>query len=105
MTLSWTHPKSWRDLRAVRLLVTSGAGKQVGSVTVHPTRDRISGQGALRIVRRTTHVAHKGKTVRVTLGLRLARSLAGEDLAVHVQATDRRGRRQLERSAGIIRAP
>ncbi len=35
--------------------------------------------------------------------LRLDEALAGQTLKVEVEATDRRGRRQLERNAGTIR--
>jgi hypothetical protein len=48
-------------------------------------------------------LSRKGKTVSARLALRLARSLAGRRLRVEVKATDRRGRRQLERDAATVR--
>lgn len=45
-----------------------------------------------------------GKTVAAKLALRLDKSLAGRTLKVEVEATDRRGARQLERDAATVRA-
>jgi len=50
-----------------------------------------------------SRLVRKGTTVNARLALQLDRSLAGQTLDVDVEATDRRGRRQLERDAGRIR--
>ena len=54
-------------------------------------------------MRRASRITHKGKTVTARLSIRLAKRLAGQTLALEVEATDTRGRRQLERGAGTIR--
>jgi hypothetical protein len=87
MKLSWTHPKGWRELRSVDLLLFDEANRQVGAVKV------MAG----------SRVRHHGKTVTARLALRLPRSLRGQSLRVAVQATDRHGRKQLEPDAGMIR--
>jgi hypothetical protein len=43
------------------------------------------------------------KTVTARLAVRLDQSLAGQSLTAEVEATDTRGRRQLERDAETIR--
>jgi hypothetical protein len=54
-------------------------------------------------MRKHARVSRKGKTVTARLALRLDHSLAGATLSADMQATDTRGRRQLERDAGTIR--
>jgi hypothetical protein len=48
-------------------------------------------------------LTRKGKTVAARLAVRLDDSLAGQQLTAEVEATDTRGRRQLERDAGTVR--
>lgn len=59
--------------------------------------------GAVTLVRRASRMRRAGTTVRAQLGLRLDPSLAGRRLALDVEATDVRGRQQIERGAGAIR--
>jgi Ca2+-binding RTX toxin-like protein len=100
--LSWTHPRSWRDLRAVRVSLYRG-GRVVGTVKARPGSARLTGTGAVELVAAGSKLSHRGKTVTAKLALRLPKSLAGQDLRVDVQATDSRGRTQIEPSAGLIR--
>jgi RTX calcium-binding nonapeptide repeat (4 copies) len=102
LRLSWRHPKAWRKLRTIELRLTQGA-LPMGTVTIRPRSERIDASGALRLDRDATRLTREGKTVTVRLALRLDRSLAGQRLRVEVEATDRRGARQLERDAGTIR--
>ena len=52
---------------------------------------------------RLTPKVLRGKAVVAKLALRLDESLAGQMLGAEVEATDRRGARQLERDAGTVR--
>jgi serralysin len=100
LRLSWRHPRAWKQLRTIQLRLTQD-GMPVGEVTVRPRRERIADNGAIR-VKRSRIVTH-GKRVTARLALRLDESLAGQTLRAEVEATDRRGRRQLERDAGTVR--
>jgi hypothetical protein len=99
-TLRWTHPDSWRRLRAIQLRMYDGA-EQVGTVSLNPRAERITAKGALKVSGST--LRHHGKTVTARLRLRASQSLAGQTLRVAVQATDRDGRKQLEPAAGVIK--
>jgi hypothetical protein len=99
--MSWTHPKSWKQLRTVTLRVYRGA-KAVGTITVRPHSGRLSASGAIGIVAGDSRIAHRGKTVTVKLTVRLAPSLAGKQLRLAVEATGRHGHGQLEPDAGRI---
>jgi hypothetical protein len=100
--LSWRHPRGWRNLRSIELRLVR-AGVLVGEIIVRPRRARISADGAVQLVRKHSRLGRKGKTVTARLALRLDESLAGQTLTAEVEATDRRGARQLERDAGTIR--
>ncbi|HEX5922659.1 MAG TPA: calcium-binding protein [Baekduia sp.] len=100
LNLSWTHPKAWRQLRTVQLQLYRG-GEQLGMINASPRGERLSAAGAVKLARGSS-VTHHGKTVGVHLALRLARSLAGEELRVAVQASDRHGHTQIEPAAGVI---
>jgi hypothetical protein len=100
--LSWRHPRAWKQLRAIELRLTLD-DMPVGEITIRPRRERITDDGAVTLVRRGTRLTRHGKTVAARLALRLDQSLAGQTLEAEVEATDRRGRRQLERNAGRIR--
>lgn len=102
LRLSWRHPQSWRKLRAIKLRLIRDE-VPVGKVTIRPRAGRISDRGAVEVMRTRTRLTHKGKTVTARLALRLDKSLAGQTLKAEVEATDRRGRRQLERDAGTVR--
>jgi len=100
--LSWRHPESWRKLRTIELRLYRD-GAPVGEVTVRPRAQRITDDGAVRLVRKASRLTHKGKTVTARLAVRLDDSVAGQTLTAEMEATDTRGRRQLERDAGSIR--
>jgi hypothetical protein len=102
LSMSWTHPKSWRMLRTVELRLYRGS-RAVGRVVVSPRGERLSARGAVKLVAGKSRLTHRGKTVTARLALRLPRSFAGQHLRVDVHATDRRGHRQVERDAGAIR--
>jgi Ca2+-binding RTX toxin-like protein len=100
--LSWRHPQDWRKLGKIELRLTDD-GTPVGKVTIRPRKQRMTADGAMRLVRRQSRLTRKGKTVTARLALRLDDSLAGQTLTADVEATDTRGRRQLERDAGTVR--
>jgi hypothetical protein len=100
LNLSWTHPTAWRQLRTVQLQLYRG-GEQVGTIDARPRGERLRAKGAVQLAR-GSRVTHHGKTVGVHLAIRLARSLAGEELRVAVHATDRHGHTQIEPAAGVI---
>jgi hypothetical protein len=100
--LSWRHPRAWRKLRRIELRLTQDR-LPVGESTIRPRSERISDDGAIRLVRRATRLTRKGKAVTAHLAVRLDESLAGQTLEAEVEATERRGRRQLERDVGRIR--
>jgi hypothetical protein len=102
LRLSWRHPEAWRRLRTLELRLTQGALPDA-MVTIHPRRARIATGGAAELVRRGTRLTREGTTVTAHLALRLDKSLAGRTLTAEVEATDRRGRRQLEREAATVR--
>ena len=101
LKLSWRHPRSWRQLRRVTLRLYRGKAR-VGAVAITPPNRRIRDRGAVTVLRRSSRITRKGKTISARLALRLDRSLAGRTLRVEVEAVDARGTRQLERNAGSI---
>jgi hypothetical protein len=101
LSMSWTHPKAWRELRKVELQLYDNGNKRVGVIAARARG--LSARGAIKLVAGDSQVSHHGKTVAAQLALRLPRSLAGHNLRVAVQATDRHGHRQLEPDAGVIR--
>jgi hypothetical protein len=44
LSMSWTHPKAWKNLRDITVKAYDGA-KQVGAVTITPRSERITGTG------------------------------------------------------------
>ena len=103
LRLSWRHPQGWRKLRSIELRLLSQAGAELGEVTIRPRAERISDRGAVKVMRKRTRLTRKGKTVTARLAVRLHKSLAGQSLKAEVEATDTRGRRQLQRDAGSVR--
>jgi hypothetical protein len=99
--LSWRHPVGWRKLRSVELRLTRG-GALVGKITIRTSGKRISADGAVKLDRRATRLSQRGKTLAAHLALRLDDSLAGQTLKAEVEATDRRGARQIERDASTV---
>ena len=102
LRLSWRHPRSWRKLRKIELRLVRD-DVPVGEVAIRPRAQRSSADGAVELVRKHTRLSHRGKTVTARLALRLDRTLAGQSLTAEVEATDTRGRRQLESDAGTVR--
>ena len=102
LRFSWTHPQSWRKLHAITLKLRT-RDRVVGRVVMRPHSGRIADAGAVELARKRSRLAGKGKAVTARLALRLHDSLAGQTLTADVEATDRRGRRQLERNAGTVR--
>jgi Ca2+-binding RTX toxin-like protein len=100
--LSWRHPRAWRKLRTIELRLYRD-GVRVGEITVRPRAGRITADGAPKLARKHTRLTRKAKTVTARLAFRLDQGLAGQTLTAEVQATDTRGRRQLERDAATIR--
>lgn len=100
--LSWRHPVSWRKLRTVELRLTKD-GTPVGKITIRTRGEKITAAGAIKLSRRATRLTHRGKTVTAHLALRLDNSLARQTLKAEVEATDQRGRRQIERNAATLR--
>ena len=100
LRLAWRHPKAWKQLRTIELRLTDD-GVPVGEVTIRPRGRRVADDGAVSVQR--ARIATRGKTVIAKLALRLDESLAGQTLKADVEATDRRGARQLERDAGTVR--
>jgi hypothetical protein len=102
LKLSWRHPKAWKQLRTIELRLTRD-DVPVGAVTIRPRGKKITGSGAVELAAKRSRIAAKGKTVTARLAVRLNASVAGATLKAEVEATDRRGRRQLERNAATIR--
>jgi RTX calcium-binding nonapeptide repeat (4 copies) len=102
LRMSWTHPESWRKLRAITVKLRTREGI-VGRVAIRPRTEQIVDAGAVEVVGKRTRLTSEDKTVTARLALRLPARLAGRTLAVDVEATDGRGRRQLERDAGTLR--
>ena len=102
LRLSWTHPQSWRKLRKVTLRLRLRE-QVVGWIAIRPRSERISGRGVVDVVRSATRLTRHGKTVTARVAFRLDERLAGKTLMAEVEATDTRGRRQLERDAATVR--
>jgi hypothetical protein len=92
LELSWSHPRSWRELRRIELRL-SDAGVPVGEIVIRPQRERIVADGAVELVR--SRLSHKGKKVAAKLAVRFDGDVAGR-LDAEIEAVDRRGLRQVE---------
>ena len=93
MTLHWTHPKTWRDLRRLELAGLSAA-PTVGTIAACRASPA---SGAAED--RQRDLAQDADRCAMTF----PSSLSGASLRLAVEATDRRGRKKLERDAGRIR--
>jgi hypothetical protein len=103
MQLSWRHPRAWKQLRTIKLRLTHD-GSPVGEVAIRPAAERIEDAGAVRLVRKATRLVRDGRTVTAHLAFRVDNAQAGGALQAEVEATDRRGARQIERAAATVRA-
>ncbi|HZO60159.1 MAG TPA: calcium-binding protein [Solirubrobacterales bacterium] len=101
LRLGWSHPRAWKQLRSIELHLTQ-RGAPVGEVTIRPRAKRISGDGAVELVRKHTRLTRKGKTVNAHLALRLDPGLAGRTLGLAVTADDVHGARQVVSRAATI---
>jgi hypothetical protein len=101
LRLSWTHPESWKRLRTIKLRLRAGE-KIVGVIAIRPRADRIDDGGAVKVLPKS-RLSRAGGKVTARLALRIDRDLAGRRLHADVEATDVRGRKQVERDAGAIR--
>jgi hypothetical protein len=101
MRLSWSHPKSWKQLRSVTLRLRKD-GEVVGQVAIRTASGKLEDKGAVRLVR-GTKLVRKGKKVSARLALRIAPKLADSTLDADVVATDVKGAKQVSRAAGSIR--
>ena len=99
--LSWTHPKSWKQLRKVTLRLREG-DKVVGQVAIRPASEKVEGKGGVRVVHKQSKLVRKDKKVSAELALRISRKLADSTLDADVVATDVKGKRQVARAAGSI---
>jgi hypothetical protein len=102
MTLRWTHPKTWRDLRRIELRLYRG-DERVGTIDVRPRDKRAVARGAVQLMANTARVTHTAKTLTARLAMEFPSSLAGASLRLAVEATDLKGHKQMERDAGRIR--
>jgi hypothetical protein len=101
LRMRWTHPTAWRQLRSVEVRLYRGIDRSA-TIAISPRSERIRSQGSVRLIRGASLITHRGKAVIARLAVRLPKAMAGEQLRVDVEATDRDGHRQLERSAGLI---
>jgi hypothetical protein len=101
LRLSWTHPKSWKQLRKVTLRLREG-GEVVGQVAIRPASGKVEDEGGVRVVHRQSKLTRKGGKVSAQLALRLSGKLADSVLDADVVATDVKGTRQVSRAAGSI---
>jgi len=92
--LSWSHPRSWRQLRSVTLRLR-GAGK----VVIRPRAGSIKASGKVAVAR--GKLTRNGRTVTARLKLHVP---AGKRLVADVIAVDVRGNRQVERRAAIVKS-
>ena len=100
LALTWTHPVSWKRLRAVRLTLRNEIGAPVGTVTIRPHAQRLAVSGGGLGAR--GRVTVRGKRVTAKLALRPGRRLQGRRLTADVEAVARNGRRQLETGAAVL---
>ena len=102
LKLRWRHPQGWRKLAKVELRLIDGR-LPVGDVVLRPAGRRMAADGAVSLVRKASRMAPSGKAIVARLALKLDTSLAGRTLRLEVEATDRNGARQIERTAGTLR--
>jgi Ca2+-binding RTX toxin-like protein len=98
--LSWTHPKSWKQLRDVKLRLREG-GDVVGEVAIRTASGKLEDKGGVQLVR-GTKLVRKGKKVSARLALRVAPKLADSMLFADVVASDAKGAKQVSRAAATI---
>jgi hypothetical protein len=100
--LSWTHPKSWKQLRSVTLRLREG-NEVVGKVAIRPRAEKLEDEGGVQLVRGQSKLVHKDKKVSAQLALRISRKLADSTLSADVVASDVKGAKQVSRAAATVR--
>jgi Ca2+-binding RTX toxin-like protein len=105
LELSWTHPRGWRRLDKVELLLEH-RGSRIARIVLDQQSGRISGGGrGVELIAGQSAVRPgpaRRKRVQIRLALRLGERLAGRTLAVKAAASDDDGTRQPPRLAGRI---
>jgi hypothetical protein len=101
LRLRWTHPHSWKQLRAVSVRLRAGS-KPAGRIVIRPRGGSVSAQG-VTVVRKRTRLSHRGRAVTARLAIRFNARHAGRTLKADIAATDVRGARQVVRGAATIR--
>jgi hypothetical protein len=99
--LAWTHPKSWKQLREVKLRLRDG-NEVVGQVSIRPQAGTLQAKGGVKLVRKQTELTRKGGKVSADLALRISKQLADSTLDAEVVATDVKGAKQVSRAAASI---
>jgi hypothetical protein len=98
--MSWTHPKDWKQLRAIKLNLREG-DDVVGQVAIRTASGKLEAEGGVKLGR-GTKLVRKGKTVSANLALRIAPKLADSTLTADVVATDVKGAKQVSRAAATV---
>lgn len=98
--LSWTHPKGWKQLRAIKLLLREG-NDVAGQIAIRTASGKLEAKGGIKLAR-GTKLVRKGKTVSAQLALRVAPKLADSMLTADVVATDVKGAKQVSRAAATV---
>ena len=101
LRLSWTHPKSWKQLRSVTLRLREG-NEIVGQIAIRTASGKLEDKGGVQLVR-GTKLVRTGKKVSARLALRIAPKLADSTLEADVVATDVRGAKQVSRAAATVK--
>lgn len=94
LSVSWTHPTAWKELKSVELRVTD-RGATLGTLSVDPAKRTVTAKGAIKLEKGTAKVRTQGKTVSLKPHLKFGKELVGRGaLSIEVEATDKRGLRQ-----------
>jgi hypothetical protein len=102
--VSWTHPRSWKALKSVRIALVDKSLLPVGTVDVQPRSGAVKASGAAPGLRSSSvRLSHKGRTVTARIAVRPSDSLAGATIDAQVQAVERGGRPQQLMRAGVIK--
>jgi YVTN family beta-propeller protein len=104
LTVTWQHPRTWRELRSVELRL-SGRRGEVGRVVFDQETGRLRARG-ITLDRGRSSVKGSGpagRLVTLRVVLRPGRRLAGQTLGVQLGASDDDGATQPFRPAGRLR--
>jgi YVTN family beta-propeller protein len=104
LTVTWRHPRTWRELRSVELRL-SGRHGEVGRVVFDQETGRLRARG-ITLDRGRSSIKGSGpagRLVTLRVVLRPGRRLAGQTLGVQLGASDDDGATQALRPAGRLR--